>query len=58
LLAGIAGEIRASKTPNASTDRESAKPPLPKVHTAKKLAKSEAPGKKTTDKVLKSAKVT
>jgi hypothetical protein len=57
LLAGIAGEIRASKPQNTSTDRESAKPPLPKVHTAKKLIKPEAPSKKTTDKV-KAAKVT
>jgi len=38
-------------------ERESAKPPLPKVHTAKKLTKSETPVKKVTDKVMKSAKV-
>jgi len=52
----IAGEIRTSKTQNLNTDHESAKPPLPKVHTAKKLPKSETPGKKTTDKVMKPTK--
>jgi len=52
----IAGEIRTSKSQNLNTDHESAKPPLPKVHTAKKLPKSETPGKKTADKVMKPAK--
>jgi hypothetical protein len=58
MLAGIAGEIRTSKTQNSSVDRESSKPPLPKVHTAKKLTKSETLVTKATDKVMKSAKVT
>nr|CAD7447439.1 unnamed protein product [Timema bartmani] len=52
----ISGEVRGPKVP--PVDKDGAKPPLPRVHSAKKTSsgKPEAPARRNLDKVLKSAK--
>ncbi|CAG2062492.1 unnamed protein product, partial [Timema podura] len=52
----ISGEVRGPKVP--LVDKDGAKPPLPRVHSAKKTSsgKPEAPARRNLDKVLKSAK--